>query len=131
MSKNRKDRRQSPYDIDNYWQSAGYNSELFIIYRQQIMKLAMNRYKWINLPITCNERYLEYTLLTQGIATIAFPKSKEEYFTPRRSHKCLHLISIITRQNGKALVTMVGVFIVTILMVLLFGIIEPDIRLCK
>lgn len=80
MSKNRKDRRQSPYDIDNYWQSAGYNSELFIMYRQQIMKLAMNRYKWINLPITCNERYLEYTLLTQGIATIAFPKKQRGIF---------------------------------------------------
>lgn len=80
MSKNRKDRRQSPYDIDNYWQSAGYNSELFTMYRQQIMKLAMNRYKWINLPITCNERYLEYTLLTQGIATIAFPKKQRGIF---------------------------------------------------
>jgi hypothetical protein len=50
------------------------------MYRQQIIKLAMNRFKWINLPPTCNERYLEMTLLFQGIATIAFPSRQRGTF---------------------------------------------------
>lgn len=57
-----------------YWESAAYNSQMFLMFRQQIIKLAMNRYKWVNLPSTCDERYLEMILLMQGIATIAFPK---------------------------------------------------------
>ena len=80
MSKKRMERRSNNYDIDNYWESAGYNASLFLMYRQQIMKLAMNRYKWINLPVTCDERYLEYTLLTQGCATISFPKKMQGIF---------------------------------------------------
>ena len=80
MSKARKQRRHTPYNIDNYWQTADYNSTLFMMYRQQIIKLAMNRFKWINLPKTCDERYLEYTLLFQGVATIAFPRKQRGVF---------------------------------------------------
>lgn len=63
-----------------YWESAAYNSMLFSVYRQQIMKLALNRYKWINLPPSCNERYLEMILMYQGVATIAFPKKMQGTF---------------------------------------------------
>jgi hypothetical protein len=59
---------------DMYFQSADYTKRLYTMFRQQIIKLAINRFKWINLPKECNERYLERTLLYQGIATIAFPK---------------------------------------------------------
>lgn len=63
-----------------YWESAAYNSMLFSAYRQQIMKLALNRYKWVNLPPSCNERYLEMVLMYQGVATIAFPKKMKGTF---------------------------------------------------
>lgn len=63
-----------------YWQSASYNSSLFMMFRQQIMTLALSRFHWVNLPATCNERYLEFTLLTQGAATISFPKSQRGVF---------------------------------------------------
>lgn len=80
MSKSRKMRRCNSFGLDNYWQTSDYNSALFMMYRQQIIKLAMNRFKWINLPPTCNERYLEMTLLFQGIATIAFPSRQRGTF---------------------------------------------------
>ena len=80
MSKSRKMRRCNSFGLDNYWQTSNYNSALFMMYRQQIIKLAMNRFKWVNLPPTCNERYLEMTLLFQGIATIAFPSRQRGTF---------------------------------------------------
>lgn len=81
MGKARKQRRQGCWgNGDMFWQSAAYNTGLFMSYRQQIIKLAMNRFKWVNLPKTCNERYLEGTLLFQGCATIAFPKSQRGIF---------------------------------------------------
>lgn len=65
---------------DMYWQSASYNSSLFMMFRQQIMTLALSRFHWVNLPETCDERYLEFTLLTQGAATISFPKTQKGVF---------------------------------------------------
>ena len=56
-----------------YWQSADYNQRLFYVYRDQVLALALNRFRWHNLPKTCNARYLESVLLTHGAATIAFP----------------------------------------------------------
>lgn len=58
---------------DNYWQSANYNSRLFTMLHDEIVGMALTRFKWINLPEGCDERYLEMTLLSQGIATIARP----------------------------------------------------------
>ena len=63
-----------------YWQTGDYNGRLFWAFRAQIMALALNRYKWINLPETCDERYLEMILLTQGQASIAFPKKQRGIF---------------------------------------------------
>lgn len=48
-----------------------YNQELALIYEDWIMGLALSRFRWEGLPETCNERYLEWTLLTEGVATIA------------------------------------------------------------
>lgn len=59
-----------------YWESAQYNTRVFDIFKNRIMALAMNRYRWLNLPKTCNARWLEFLLLTQGCATIAAPKIK-------------------------------------------------------
>lgn len=56
-----------------FWQSESDNERLFLYYRNIIMQMALSRFRWLNLPKTCDERFLEYTLLTQGVATIAFP----------------------------------------------------------
>lgn len=53
------------------WQNASLNQRNYIMYRDWIMALAMMRYRWVGLPESCDSRYLEWTLLTQGVATIA------------------------------------------------------------
>lgn len=72
MSKNRGNKLISSSDM--YWQSAYYNQMLYNQFRTLIINLAESRYKWLNLPKSCDERYLEQTLLFQGIATIGHPK---------------------------------------------------------
>lgn len=65
---------------DNYFQSSAWNTRTFSMYRHWIYALALTRFKWVNLPATCNERYLEWTLLRWGVATIAFPKKQPGVF---------------------------------------------------
>lgn len=64
----------------NYWQSSHDNNAIYRYYIDIITKMAMNRFRWINLPKTCDARYLEWTLITQGIATIAFPRKMRGMF---------------------------------------------------
>lgn len=64
----------------NYVQSIDLNERLYMYYRNLITQMAMSRYHWINLPKTCDERYLELQLLLNGMATIAFPKKMEGTF---------------------------------------------------
>lgn len=81
MSKrNRNDRNGLLWGNDTYWATGAYNTRLFQMYRQQIMELALVRFEWVNLPASCDERYLEWTLLTQGIATIAYPRKQPGVF---------------------------------------------------
>lgn len=64
----------------NYVQSIDLNERLYMYYRNLITQMAMSRYRWINLPKTCDERYLELQLLLNGMATIAFPKKMRGTF---------------------------------------------------
>ncbi len=68
------------YGKPNYWESADYNTRLFMMFRAEILGMALSRFKWLNLPKTCDERYLELTLILQGQASIAFPKTKKGVF---------------------------------------------------
>lgn len=65
---------------DQYWQTAAYNQALFFTFRDRIISLALSRFKWLNLPSTCDARFLEYTLLNEGCATIAFPRKQPGAF---------------------------------------------------
>lgn len=76
-------KKKGNYYRDDYWQSAGYNQQLFTIYRAQLMALALARFKWVNLPETCDALYLERTLLTEGYATIAKPKNKPYFYSTK------------------------------------------------
>lgn len=67
-----------------YWQSQTYNQRLVNMYRNTIVQMAMSRFKWLNLPPNCDERFLEWTLLYEGVATIAFPKDRAgEFYSTR------------------------------------------------
>ncbi len=75
MSKrNRKPKGAGWFD-GNFWQSSDYNQRTYIKNLEWIISLAINRFKWEGLPDTCNERFLEQTLLKTGIATICFDRT--------------------------------------------------------
>lgn len=63
-----------------YWQTSDYNTRLYMMFRAEILSIALNRFKWVNLPKTCDERYLEMTLIFQGQASIAFPQKQKGVF---------------------------------------------------
>lgn len=74
MGTKAKQNRINESGLGHYWQSADLNTREDIMYRDWLISLAMSRYRWVNLPETCDERYLEFTLVTQGAATIARPE---------------------------------------------------------
>lgn len=67
-----------------FWQSPNHNRQLVTLYRNIIMQMAMSRFRWVNLPETCDARFLEYTLLTEGVATILHPKGQPNVFYSTR-----------------------------------------------
>lgn len=65
---------------DKYFQSADFNQRTFSMYRQWLTSIALNRFRWVNLPPTVSERYLEQTLYYNGCATIArYPETDITY----------------------------------------------------
>lgn len=71
----RKSAPRTRYNIDRYWQTPAYNEQLRSMLFDDIMQLALTRFKWVDLPKTCDEWFLEWTLVNQGCATIAQPAS--------------------------------------------------------
>lgn len=72
----RKKGAYSPLKRPNYWQTGDYNISLYEVLRDDIMNLALSRFRYIGLPETCDARYLEWCLITYGRACIGFPKGK-------------------------------------------------------
>lgn len=65
---------------DKYFQSADFNQRTFSMYRQWLASIALNRFRWVNLPPTVSERYIELNLYYQGVATIArYPETDIVY----------------------------------------------------
>lgn len=72
MSRRRRRReRYNPGGNPVYQQSGAMNQAYYQFFRSQIIKLALARFRWVGLPETCDARYLEWILLTYGVATIA------------------------------------------------------------
>lgn len=67
-----------------FWQTAQLNARMFEIYRNEILTLAMNRFRWVNLPESVDAEYLEYVLAVSGSASIAFPQFREGLFIASR-----------------------------------------------
>lgn len=72
--------KPNPYGNWEYWQSAAVNQRTYMYYVDIIIKMALSRFRWLNLPRSCDERYLEFTLVTQGMASIAYPKNMRGTF---------------------------------------------------
>lgn len=84
MSKGRRGYKQKgkrtyqPGTQATYWQTEAYNQQLFRMFQNDLIELALSRFTWVGLPETCNERFLEQTLLFDGAATLAFPSPASE-----------------------------------------------------
>lgn len=82
MSKGRRGYKQKkpfrPGQQATYWRTEAYNQQLFNMFQNDLIELALSRFRWVGLPETCNERYLEWVLLTEGSATLAYPSLTSE-----------------------------------------------------
>ena len=45
------------YGMDMYWQTSDYNTRLFMMFRAQILGMALSRFKWVGLPKTCVDKF--------------------------------------------------------------------------
>lgn len=71
MSKKRnRGRASSSY----YWQTDDYNALCYKVNVDLLLAIAVNRFRWVGLPKTCDPRYLEVQLHRSGIATICHAK---------------------------------------------------------
>lgn len=85
MSKKR-NRKNSGFFGDNYWQSSDFNQRCFNSYLVWLESMYINRFRWLGLPETCDQRFLEYSLLTTGVCSIAHPKSMPGVFFSTRAN---------------------------------------------
>lgn len=72
-SKNRRKLKEGFY-TDAYWQSANYNQRAFVKNLDMLLSIAINRFRWIGLPDTCDARFLEKALHRNGVATLSHKK---------------------------------------------------------
>lgn len=68
-SRNRNKKGQGFFG-DNFWQSDNFNQRAYFKNLDLLYALAMNRFRWVGLPDTCDARFLEMNLHRMGIATI-------------------------------------------------------------
>lgn len=64
--KKNRNKESSPY----YWQTDDYNSLCFRVNIDMLLGIAVNRFRWVGLPDTCDARFLEVQLHRSGMATI-------------------------------------------------------------
>lgn len=74
----------------------------------QMLNIALSRFKWLNLPKTCDAWFLEYNLLYFGYATIAFPHSKPGVFFSTQAVTTSNFNVYYKPKNGIATVSTAG-----------------------
>lgn len=88
MGKNARNRNRNKaqgFFGDNYWQSDDFNRRAFAKNLHMIYSLAINRFRWVGLPDTCDERFLEWTLHSAGMATICHSESTPDIWQSLRA----------------------------------------------
>lgn len=68
----KRNRRNRAWFNDNYWESADYNFRAVAKNLDMLLSIALNRFRWVGLPETCDARYLEKILHRNGIATLSY-----------------------------------------------------------
>lgn len=72
--RNRKNKQQ--FYSNTFWESDYYNFASYTKNLDLLLSLAINRFRWVGLPDTCDARYLEKVLHRNGLATLSY-KSDE------------------------------------------------------
>lgn len=70
MKMSRKNKNKYKEGAPLYWQTDEYNSLCFNVNVDMLLSIAMNRFRWVGLPSTCDARFLELQLHQTGLATI-------------------------------------------------------------
>lgn len=57
-----------PGNTREFWNAKKCNDRTFIQYYNRLVDLAISQFEWVNLPPTCDRRFLELTLFADGMA---------------------------------------------------------------
>lgn len=71
MSRKKRRKGRGQEGSPEYWQSDDYNKLCYNVNLDMLLAIAINRFRWVGLPDTCDPRFLEIQLHRSGIATIA------------------------------------------------------------
>lgn len=79
--RNRSRNQEFPWNKQKPWQALTLNARRYNHYYTLLMELAINRFKWIGLPSTVDERFLELALFRNGCAVIFKPYLFNNFIT--------------------------------------------------
>lgn len=85
------DKKIPNYSDPLFWTTTAWNWAATDFWFQQLCTLAMSRFRWVGLPKNVDVRYLEWTLLNQNNATLAWPKG----FDPK------YMLALKAATNGR------------------------------
>ena len=66
----KRNRNKNDFFNDNFWESDNFNKRAYAKNLDMLLSLAINRFRWVGLPETCDSRFLEVQLHKNGVATI-------------------------------------------------------------
>ena len=73
---NRNRKKREGFYSATFWASESYNFRAFHKNLDMLLSLAINRFRWVGLPETCDARYLEKVLHRTGLATLSFKRDE-------------------------------------------------------
>lgn len=73
--------KASDFFKDSFWGTDAYNFRSYNMYLDMLISLAVNRFRWVNMPDTCDARYLELILHRNGIATLSHDSDLPDVLT--------------------------------------------------
>lgn len=74
--RNRSRKNKDQYYSDVFWESSYYNRANYLKNLDMLLSLAINRFRWVGMPETCNARFFEKCLHRNGIATLSYKENE-------------------------------------------------------
>lgn len=67
----------------SFWRSADQNNRTYLMYFERLKELAINRFEWLNLPESIDERFMELSLFGKGAAVFFRDDVMDEFLCLR------------------------------------------------